>query len=566
MSDYFKKLMAKAESAGVELFFEIEPEVPPRLVGDALRLGQVLNNLVSNAIKFTPRGEVLIGVELRERSPAQVMLGFEVKDTGIGMTAEQSAQLFQAFTQADTTITRRYGGTGLGLAICERLVALMGGSIEVHSEPGEGSTFSFSARFGIAATSGHEVDLHRLRRMRSLIVDAQETSRGILQQVLQSWQFEVHAAGSLRETLGALNAARGEQGFELLLLDARTVDPAQCIAAARGASGTLPAVIVMARTSEREPLLARGIAMALLVKPVTPSRLFDAIVGLQRSEKTAVPPSATSAALQGAAAPIRGARVLLAEDNSINQQVAGEFLRRAGLQVSIAENGLEAVEWLKRERFDAVLMDMQMPEMDGLQATRLARTLPQAAVVPIIAMTASAMQQDRDECLAAGMDDHIAKPIDPQQLINTLLRWISPVHGGPRAADEGADEGPAAALRQALPGVAVDAALARLAGNANLYQRLLRVYLQKYNQCGQTLRHHYASGELHALGALAHGIAGEAGMLGFVGVAQRAQRLARMVGESPEEPGLPTLVVTLADACDQAARLLAHSFTQALEG
>jgi two-component system, sensor histidine kinase and response regulator len=313
-------------------------------------------------------------------------------------------------------------------------------------------------------------------------------------------------------------------------------------------------------------VMARGMAAALLVKPVTPSRLFDTIVGLQRNEKAAaLPPAATSAALQEAAAPIRGARVLLAEDNSINQQVAGEFLRRAGLQLSIAENGLEAVEWLKRERFDAVLMDMQMPEMDGLQATRLARTLPQAAVVPIIAMTASAMQQDRDECLAAGMDDHIAKPIDPQQLIATLLRWIRPGHGGMGAAAAGTEDGEAAALRQALPGVAVDAALARLAGNTPLYQRLLRVYLQKYSACGETLRRQFAAGELQSLGALAHGIAGEAGMLGFVGVAQRAQRLARMVKESPEGPALPTLVVTLADACDQAARLLAHSAPQVLE-
>ena len=357
----------------------------------------------------------------------------------------------------------------------------------------------------------------------------------MLQQLLESWRFEAQTAASLRDALDALHSARSVAPFELLLLDARTVDPAQCVAAARAASGSMPSVIVMARTSEREPLLQRNMPMSLLVKPVTPSRLFDAIVGLQRSEKPAALPSNTSAALQQAATPIRGARVLLAEDNSINQEVAGEFLRRAGLQVTLADNGLEAVEWIKRERFDAVLMDMQMPVMDGLQATRLARALPQGAVMPIIAMTASAMQQDRDECLAAGMDDHIPKPIDPQLLVSTLLRWIRPGHvDDPAAATPGSDSEELAALRQALPGVAVDAALARMAGNVRLYHRLLRMYLEKYIHVGDTLRKQFAGGDLQALGALAHGIAGEAAMLGFVGVGQRAQRLSHMIKQAPE--------------------------------
>jgi two-component system sensor histidine kinase/response regulator len=548
---------AQVERAGLELFFEIDPDVPQRLMGDALRLGQVLNNLVSNAVKFTPRGEVLISVETLQRERGHALLRFEVKDTGIGLTHEQSERLFQVFSQADVSTTRRYGGSGLGLAICKRLVELMGGNISASSEPGEGSVFSFSARFGVAAPATAErMDLHRIQGMRTLIVDGQDTSRAILQQVLQSWRFDVSSAASAAQALATLRTWH----VELLLLDAKTDGFAQCIAAARALDGA-PAIVVMAHASARERLATRAelpSSSAILVKPITPSRLFDAIVRLQRGELQAPTlPHARSMLLQDAASPIHGARILLAEDNSINQQVASEFLTRAGLHVSVAGNGLEAIEKLKKTSFDAVLMDVQMPIMDGLQATRLMRTLPQGSAVPIIAMTASAMQQDRDECLAAGMDAHIAKPIDPLELVHTLLQWIKPA--------ELRDDDDAGALRALLPGLAVDAALQRLAGNVRLYRRLLRVYLTQYRDAGERARRHYTASELPALGHLAHSLSGEAGMLGIVAVAQAADRLARELKQPPGAPSLPTLVTSFAESCDEASRLLVRVLPQSLE-
>ncbi|WP_457447586.1 response regulator [Roseateles sp. P5_E4] len=425
---------ARLEEAGLDLLFEFDEHLPHRLVGDSLRLTQVLNNLVGNAIKFTPRGEIVVRADLVGEHDGRMRLRISVRDTGIGMTPEQVDRLFQVFGQTDASIARRYGGTGLGLAICKRLVELMDGSFEVSSLPDQGSTFSFTCDFGRARPGAERIDLHRIRGMRTLVVDAQPTERLILQQMLQSWRFQVGVASFGDEALYRLRQADPAHPYELLLLDWKTagadfVDTARRIAAERGAPP--PAIIALGslHASERvaEELQGRA-GTQVLVKPVTPSRLFDALMQLQRGEPPAAeaPTGGSMADLAETMRPLHGARVLLVEDNPVNQQVACAFLSMVKLDVEVAENGQEAVERLKHETFDAVLMDMQMPEMDGATATRLIRAMPQHARLPVIAMTAGAMEHDVQDCLAAGMNAHVSKPIDPRQLVRTLLAWVAP--------------------------------------------------------------------------------------------------------------------------------------------
>jgi signal transduction histidine kinase/CheY-like chemotaxis protein len=424
---------AKVEEGGLELLFEIDEKIPRRMVGDSLRLAQVLNNLVGNAIKFTPRGEIVVRAEALTHEGERRQLRFSVRDTGIGLSAEQAARLFQPFGQADASITRRYGGTGLGLAICKRLVELMGGEISVVSEPGRGSTFSFTAWMDVAHEPAARLDPLRVRGMRTLVVDSQPTARLILQQALQSWRFQVGTAPFPDDALHKLRRAEPQAPYELLVVDWKTVDGAAFVHEARrlvahgGPQRLL--VVALAGLHQREQVqqaLAGVDHAVVLVKPVTPSRLFDAVVRLQHGEGPALPPPGGGRLdLAAALEPIRGARVLLVEDNLVNQQVAQAVLSMARLQVTVAGNGLEAVDWVKRERFDAVLMDMQMPDMDGLQATRVIRGLPEGESLPVIAMTAAAMDEDRQECLAAGMNAHVSKPIDPRELARVLLKWVA---------------------------------------------------------------------------------------------------------------------------------------------
>jgi len=390
----------------------------------------VLNNLVGNAIKFTPQGEIVISAERVPGAAAgQVRLRFGVRDTGIGLSAEQTGRLFQVFAQADPSISRRYGGTGLGLAICKRLVALMGGEISVQSMPGQGSHFSFTADFGAATPGAERMDLHSIRGMRALVMDGQPTGRLILQQLLQSWRFQVGTAAFADEALQKLRRADPQAPYELLVLDWKGADPdlveqARRLSAERAAAPLM--VVAMAGLHARAQAMAalKGLpAVGVLVKPVTPSRLFDAIVRLQHGE-AAPATGGRGIDLAEAMRPIRGARILLVEDNLVNQQVANAFLVMVGLQVTLAGNGREAVDCIKAATFDAVLMDVQMPEMDGLHATRMIRCLPHAAKLPIIAMTAGALDEDRQHCLAVGMNAHVSKPIDPREMVRTLLAWV----------------------------------------------------------------------------------------------------------------------------------------------
>ena len=419
-----------AHRKGLELVFHVEPGVPVRIVADSARLRQVLINLAGNAIKFTPQGEVAVRVCLDPTAGQPPKLRFDVRDTGIGIPFETQGRLFQAFVQADSSTTRQYGGTGLGLAICAHLVPLMGGRITLDSAPGGGSTFSFTIDFSLptngcdpAAASAEGLDGVRL-----LIVDDNPTARRVLEEIAGRWGMTVETAASAPAGLARLaEAATLRQPFRVVLLDGKMPewnDPVfvERFLATRAASGaSLVMMLKFGDQSPKPPGRGNLDGATCLTKPIGPVdllRAFGKVLGNP-------PPEAASLA---APVPVpsnqRPLRILVAEDSPVNQKLALAILRRMGHQATLATTGTAAVETWKREAFDLVLMDIQMPEMDGLEATRRIRALepPGSARTPIIAMTAHAMGGDRELCLEAGMDDHVAKPINRGDLAAAIFR------------------------------------------------------------------------------------------------------------------------------------------------
>jgi PAS domain S-box-containing protein len=573
---------ARAEEKGIELFIEIAPGVPQWLVGDPLRVGQVINNLVGNAVKFTAHGEVDVRVELIESTPEQVSLRIAVRDTGIGLSKEQADRLFQAFVQADSSITRKFGGTGLGLTISKRLVQLMGGEITVSALPGQGSTFSFTACFGVSAMSKVPTQgqgLQNLQTMSCLVVDDQETSLVIMRALLESWNFQVSTANSGEEGLQKIIEA-GSRGtpFNLLLLDWKMpgmsgLELANQVhqTAINTPSIDHPPAVIMATAYGREELRQQHHAQlidAVLTKPVTPSALFDTLIKLQGTKGGPRPLlDATFKDTRTTLSHIRGARVLLAEDNELNQQVAREFLSKGGLSVVIANNGQEAVDAVQQQAFDVVLMDLHMPVMDGFEATHRIHALPGLEQLPIIAMTAAAMSQDRAASTAAGMVAHVAKPVDPQELADVLVRWVQP-----RPAEQielieehplvMADPDEIRVLEQALPGFSVRQALARMGEDVLLYRKLLRTFARSRVNTSDLMHTLLAQAEHESLYQLAHGLKGEAGNLGIDGVRDAANALAKAV-RNAQSQRLPELTQALAACCQQSIGLLAGLQAQA---
>ena len=429
----------KTTAKGLELVFDIAPDVPRNLIGDSLRMGQVLINYANNAVKFTEKGEVDILMQVRERTETGVLLWCAVKDTGIGLTEEQVGRLFQSFQQADTSTTRKYGGTGLGLSISKKLAELMGGEVGVESEHGKGSTFWFTARLGIGTEQKRallpEPDL---RNRQVLVVDDNENARLVLADLLGSMTFQVAEAASGQAAIEAVRATAGTpQAPDVVFLDWQ-MPGMDGIETARGigALGLAKAPhLVMVTAYGREEVLQQAAGAGIeqvLIKPVNASLLFDTVIrvlgGEVREQRSAG--DAPSLLLEEMAA-IKGARVLLVEDNDLNQEVAGEILTDAGFLVEIADNGRIAVDKVQlnaEQPYDIVLMDMQMPVMDGVSATVEIRKDARFKDMPIVAMTANAMQQDKDRCTAAGMVDFVTKPIQPDELWAALRRWIKPRH------------------------------------------------------------------------------------------------------------------------------------------
>jgi len=417
----------KASAKGLELIFDIAPSVATHLKGDPLRLGQILINFCNNAVKFTEDGEVVIRARVLEDHLDNQLVEFSVTDTGIGMTEAQMARLFRAFEQADTSTTRKYGGTGLGLAISKRLAELMGGNISVMSEYGKGSTFCFTARLDKATLPPRprllRSDLHGRR---VLVIDDNSPARAVISNLLSNMALVADEAASGEEGIEMVRQANeAGQPYEIAFVDWQMpkLDGIETCKRLLALSN-VPPHLVMVTAYGREEVLKKAEETGIenvLVKPVTSSTLFDTTLSVLSAESETRDDAGTTPSLDTVRT--RGTRVLLVEDNEINQEVAIGQLEDAEIAVDLAENGEIAVRMVQNKDYDLVLMDMQMPVMDGIEATRVIRADPRFNSLPIIAMTANAMAADRDRCLEAGMNDHIAKPIDPEQLFRVLLRW-----------------------------------------------------------------------------------------------------------------------------------------------
>jgi signal transduction histidine kinase/DNA-binding response OmpR family regulator len=428
-------LSLRAEDKRIELVFYEGAGIPAVLVGDPLRLTQVLVNLGGNAVKFTERGEVVVGIHVAHADAQSVHLRFDVRDTGPGLTGEQRSRLFQPFVQADSSTTRRHGGTGLGLTISRQLVRLMGGELELDSTPGVGSVFSFTLPFGrggdVPPTPAPNTDL---RGLRLLVVDDNAAARQVLAEMAAALDMTVETAVDGEAALRAADTATAlGRPFDLVLVDWRMpgMDGVTCAERLAAADGRRP-VVLMTTAYARDQLQAvladaSADVHEILIKPVTPSTLFDACASvIGRLGQATSHAAEREASLTKSQAVLRGARVLLVEDNDINAELAMALLDSAGVTTALATDGRMALDLLARERFDAVLMDCQMPEMDGYEAARRIRADLRLADLPVLAMTANAMSGDRAKALAAGMNDHIAKPIDVNAMFDTLAHWITP--------------------------------------------------------------------------------------------------------------------------------------------
>ncbi|CAG1011629.1 two-component system, glycerol uptake and utilization sensor kinase [Burkholderiales bacterium] len=538
----------KTEDKGLELLFHLGPEIPAALLGDSLRLGQVLLNLSNNAVKFTERGEVVVGVEKGAASAEGVELHFWVRDSGIGMTPEQLGRLFQPFSQADSSTTRKYGGTGLGLAISKVLVELMGGRIWVESEAGRGSTFHFTAQFGLPAEPALPWRAAReaWAGMRVLVVDDHDAAREITADIAQRLGLDVSVAEDGRAALDAvLEAEARGKPFHLLLIDWKMpvmdgVETLRQLAARHLVQ--VPAAIMVTAYGREEALgeaQKKGVALeCVLTKPVMPAQLIDAIgqaAGKRATVERRAGPDA--AERQRLVERLAGARVLLVEDNEINQELALEWLRHARIAAELANNGQEALDRLARDaRFDAVLMDCQMPVMDGYEATRRIRDELGLTDLPVIAMTANAMAGDRERALAAGMNDYLAKPVDVDQLFRTLASWASTRQGQGHAPAPAAPRAAATAALPALPGIDLDAGLAATMDNAALYRSLLQRFRSGQGQFAAAFRLAWANDDIPTAERLAHTLKGLAATIGAPGVAAAAGELERAcrTGEAGE--------------------------------
>ena len=569
----------KAQAKGLELVIDIAPDVPTNLVGDSLRLGQILLNYANNAVKFTEKGEIVISVRASERTAKDVLLSFRVQDTGIGLAPDQIQRLFKSFSQADTSTTRRFGGTGLGLAISKKLAGLMGGEVGVESEYGKGSTFWFSARLEIGKATRREfVPNPDLRGRRALVVDDSDHARAVIIDMLEEMTFVTHG---VRSGQGAIEEVRRahENGhpYDVVYLDWRMpgmdgMEAARCI---RALGLELTPMILMVTAYGREEVLKEagnaGI-QNVLVKPVNPSVLFDMTMDvLGRHDARRGDAAVAEAGVDHRIQALRGARILLVEDNDINQQVARELLEDAGFAVDVADNGAVALEKLEVVRYDLVFMDMQMPVMDGVTATQRIRSLKRFDTVPVVAMTANAMEQDRRRCLDAGMNDFLVKPIDPKEMWAIMLRWIRAPHApaqgvappAPRAAQQPTGDG----LPQAIAGLDTTLGLSRMMNKKPLYLAMLRRYVSGQRDVIGDVRAAIGKDDFVTAERLAHTTKAVSGNVGAVIAQDRAGALEHALREHASAGEIESAVASLREALEPLLAELAAQLPPAeIEG
>jgi PAS domain S-box-containing protein len=560
-------IAAQAHGKGIELAGHVQDGIPTQLRGDLGRLRQVLTNLLSNAVKFTQRGEVVLRVTREAETPSHVMVKFEVRDSGIGISKDAQAKLFQAFTQADGSTTRKYGGTGLGLAISKQLVNLMQGQIGVESEVGRGSTFWFTARFEkqTAPSKVPARQIQSLANLRVLIVDDNATNRQILRAQVQAWHMRGRSADTGAEALMVLRqAASVGETFDLAILDMQMplMDGMQ-LARTIHAEPQLAGLKMILLTSlgdqfDAPTLRAVGIG-ACLVKPVRQSRLFDCLTSVVAG---AVTPS-TSAQPQQVFLPPAPAqpmhanlRVLLAEDNTINQKVAIGQLQELGYTADVAGNGVEVLEALKRGRYDIILMDCQMPEMDGYEATRNIRRWEQEKAFPsvaypvhIIAMTANAMQGDKEKCLAAGMNDYVSKPVEVEELQAAFERWRPPIPQAPVASVPPPQPAPMPPSDE--PPVNLKRLQKLTYGNAAKFREMIDLYISQADELMGKLDLAVKADAAKDIEQLAHKLCGASSTCGMTAIVASLRELERQGREGV----LTNHAQVHAEAVQQLARI-----------
>lgn len=541
-----------AIAKGIRVECRIADAIPRMLVGDEFRFSQVVLNLLSNAVKFTSAGQASIDVNLLSQADGEATIELSVSDSGIGMTASQQAVLFDSFTQADSSTTRRFGGTGLGLAISKQIVELMDGQLRVESEPGVGSTFTLTVTMPLheGEDACEVMPTPKMRGLRILAADDNAAARQIIGEIFQNWSMPVDLVASGKEAISAMETAAAlGSPYDLLLFDWKMpgMDGMEMLRTMRANPllPKLPATIMVTAYGSDEFMaeIGKTEVSAFLSKPLEPRALFDTISDLfPNAERTESEPAQKGAAPPMVAPHLRGLRVLLVEDNEINMEIATELLTDAGLQIDTAVNGKVACEQVAAHGagYAAILMDVQMPEMDGIEATGIIRRRWTADQLPVIAMTAHAYEEERQRCFSAGMNDHIAKPVDPLVLVRTLNQWLKSDRSTAKIAAQPApaEARQASDLPAELPPFGLDAALRRVNGKVKLLRKLIVNFGTSYANVTQTLSDLIESGQTEEARRFAHTLKGVAGSLELPGVQALAADIERRIAAGDRE-GLP---------------------------
>jgi PAS domain S-box-containing protein len=526
--------MFQIEEKGLELLFDVDINVPMALKGDALRLNQVLTNLLSNAIKFTPKGEIIISIKLLSKDEQNAQIRFDVKDTGIGIAKEHKEKLFESFSQADSSTTRKYGGSGLGLAICKQIVELMDGSVGIESKLDEGSDFYFTIKFELQDIQKNFLEAsNNFSNLKILVVDDNASSREILENIIKSLKFEVKSLCCGKEAIKELEKENREKSpYTLVLMDwmMPEMDGIETIIKINQSDKieNTPTFIMVTAYNKDELMQKAKDAnvFGFLEKPVSPSTLYDTIL---KAFGKHIVINANESIKNNHTFPdikklLQGAKILLVEDNIQNQEIAIEFLQKANINVKIANNGKEAVEVLGKEEFDGVLMDCQMPILDGYEATKQIRKIEKLKDLAIIAMTANAMQGDREKCINSGMNDYIAKPLDFSKFYETLVKWIKPKNSivGEEQKEEIVDTD---IKELKIDGINVSQALSRMAGNQTLFLNQLKRFIKSQNNFEEKILTHVKNSDLESAIREAHTLKGLCGNIGADLLFEKAKEL-----------------------------------------
>ncbi|MBF0194003.1 MAG: response regulator [Magnetococcales bacterium] len=546
-------LSIKSQEKGLELLLDIEPNIPLSLEGDPHRLRQILTNLIGNAVKFTQQGEIVLSVELVEENPDDIMLQFIVRDTGIGMTQEQLGNLFKEFSQGDASTTRKYGGTGLGLTISKRLVELMGGQISVESEDKKGSKFIFTSRFKrLEQTETKQIIIEEnIRDLHILVVDDNNTSRRITSIHLESLGYHPTTVSSGEAAIETLSTADADGlAYDLVLMDWK-MPGINGLETTRRIKNSLsltkvPKIVMVTSFGPQEVVPTqeeKDLLEGFLMKPITIATLSDAILTAFGHKPMS---HLTNNTNESVTSDLAGVKLLLVEDNEINQQVACELLQQINIQVTLANNGEEAVELANNKQFDGILMDLQMPVMDGLEATKQIRLNEKLLELPIIAMTANAMVGDREKCLKVGMNDHVGKPVVPKELYSTLVKWIEKKPGDyssqnitppkPRNSDN------SMVLIPALPGIDTNIGLRNVGNNCALYKKVLLKFVKNQGNSCLKLAEHIGTGDYQALEQTAHALKGVSSTIGAKNLAKLAGTIEKLAQKQDSLTGLSDII------------------------